>query len=121
MFFFLLLPLAAQDFDKGVIAFEAGDYVTALKEWRPFADQGVSSGQYNLAIMYTNGWGIGQDQTEAIRWYKLAAKHTTVPWINCVIIVHRIFLLTPYRLCCLIFVQTTQSLQISPTIKKRVR
>jgi len=73
LFFFLSLPVAAKDFDKGVIAFEAGDYVTALKEWKPFADQGVSSGQYNLAIMYDNGWGIGQDYTEAIRWYKLAA------------------------------------------------
>ena len=30
----------AQDFQKGVDAYEAGDYATALQEWRPLAEQG---------------------------------------------------------------------------------
>ena len=28
-------PVAAQDYIKGYDAYEAGDYVTALREWRP--------------------------------------------------------------------------------------
>ena len=30
----------AQDYDKGVAAYNAGDYQTALQEWRPLADWG---------------------------------------------------------------------------------
>ena len=31
----------AQDFQKGHAAFSAGDYATALQEWRPLAEQGM--------------------------------------------------------------------------------
>jgi len=30
------------DFDKGLAAYEAGDYATALAEWRSLAEQGDS-------------------------------------------------------------------------------
>jgi hypothetical protein len=33
--FMVFTPMAAQDFDKGVDRYNAGDYKTALKEWRP--------------------------------------------------------------------------------------
>ena len=36
-------PLAAQDFYKGLDAYSAGDYQTALREWRPLADRGESA------------------------------------------------------------------------------
>ena len=29
--------------------------------------------QYNLGVMYRNGRGVSRDQTEAVRWYRLAA------------------------------------------------
>ena len=29
-----------QDFQKGVTAYESGDYATALRDWHPFAEQG---------------------------------------------------------------------------------
>ena len=32
--------ILAQDFQKGVAAYQSGDYVTALQEWRPLAEQG---------------------------------------------------------------------------------
>ena len=37
----LALPVAAQDFEKGVAAHKRGDYATALREWRPLAEQGI--------------------------------------------------------------------------------
>ena len=64
----------AQDFQKGVAAYHAGDYVTALQEWRPLAEQGNADAQYNLALMYNNGWGVLQDYAEAAKWYRLAAE-----------------------------------------------
>jgi hypothetical protein len=30
----------AADFQKGLDAFDSGDYATALKEWKPLAEQG---------------------------------------------------------------------------------
>jgi TolA-binding protein len=41
-------PLAAQDYDNGVEAYNAGDYQTALQEWRPLAEQGDASAQFVL-------------------------------------------------------------------------
>jgi TPR repeat protein len=36
---------------------KAGDYATALKEFRPLAEQGLAEAQYNLAAMYVVGEG----------------------------------------------------------------
>jgi len=64
----------AQDFDKGYVAAQAGDFVTALEEWRPLAEQGDVSAQYNLGVMYHNVRGVLQDDAEAVRCYRLAAE-----------------------------------------------
>jgi TPR repeat protein len=54
-------------------AYERGDYATALRMFRPLADQGNSAAQNYLGNMYNLGWGVPQDYTEALRWYRLAA------------------------------------------------
>ncbi len=55
----LLLTLAApawgQDFEKGMQAYNRGDYATALRELRPLAKQGNGDAQSNLGYMYANG------------------------------------------------------------------
>ena len=66
--------ILAQDFQKGLVAAQSGDYVTALQEWLPLADQGDVMAQFNLALMYRNGWGVLQDYAEAVKWYRLAAE-----------------------------------------------
>jgi len=62
------------DFQKGVDAYQRGDYETALREWEPLAKQGNPSAQSNLGLMYENGQGVLQDYKTAVKWYKLAAK-----------------------------------------------
>ena len=64
----------AQDFDKGFEAYDAGDYQTAVQEWRPLAEQGNSDAQINLGLMYYKGIGVPQDYAEALKWYRLAAE-----------------------------------------------
>ena len=68
--------VVAQDFQKGFAAAQRGDFVTALKEWRLLAEQGDTSAQFNLGVMYENGNGKGvlQDYAEAVKWYSLAAE-----------------------------------------------
>jgi TPR repeat protein len=51
----LSLPVSAQDFQKGYAAYNAGDYATALKEWKPLAEAGDADAQYNLGVIYDKG------------------------------------------------------------------
>jgi TPR repeat protein len=67
-------PVMAQDFDKGSEAYFAGDYATALQEWRPLAEQGDAEAQASLGYMYDNGYGVIQDYTEVVNWYRKAAE-----------------------------------------------
>ena len=64
----------AQNFNKGFDAYNAGDYQTAVQEWRPLAEQGNSDAQSNLGLMYYKGIGVPQDYAEALKWYRLAAE-----------------------------------------------
>ena len=65
---------AAADFDAGVAAYNQGDYVAALDEFRPLAEQGDADAQYNLGVMYGHGKGVPQDFAEAAVWYRKAAE-----------------------------------------------
>ena len=74
----ILIGLAAPawaGFAEGVAAYESGDYATALRELRPFAEQGDAVAQYNLGLMYHDGQGVPQDYAEAARWFRKAAGH----------------------------------------------
>ncbi|MCY4029499.1 MAG: SEL1-like repeat protein [Acidobacteria bacterium] len=35
--------------------------------------------QHSLGMMHSFGWGVGQDDTEAMRWYRLAAEQGHAP------------------------------------------
>ncbi len=60
--------------DEGVAAAKRGDYATALREWRPLAEQGNAKAQYNLGIIYLNGEGVPQDYAKAVGWWRKAAE-----------------------------------------------
>jgi len=62
------------DFQAGLDAANRGDYATALREWKPLAEQGNASAQYNLGLMYCKGEGVLQDWEEAAKLYRLAAE-----------------------------------------------
>ncbi len=47
--------------------------LTALREWRPLAEQGNANAQFNLGTMYANGQGVPQGDTQAHMWFNLAA------------------------------------------------
>ena len=42
-------------FDEGLAAARRGDYVTALREFRPLAERGDANAQYRLGSMYGGG------------------------------------------------------------------
>jgi TPR repeat protein len=60
------------DFNEGHLAYQQGEYQTALKIWQPLAEQGDARAQYNLGSMYINGLGVLKDDKRAIKWYRKA-------------------------------------------------
>ena len=46
----------------------------SLDELKQKAEQGDADAQYNLGLMYYNGEGVPQDDTEAVRWWRAAAE-----------------------------------------------
>jgi len=57
-----------------VAAYYRGDYATALREWRPLAEQGSAIAQNNLGLMYSEGKGASRDYAEAVGWWRKAAE-----------------------------------------------
>jgi len=55
-------------------AYEQKDYVAALKEFRPMAEQGNADAQLYLGKMYMLGQGVLKDQNEAVKWFKASAE-----------------------------------------------
>jgi len=53
--------------EGGQVQLETADALRVL------AEQGNADAQFTLGVMYDNGRGVPQDDTEAVRWYRLAA------------------------------------------------
>jgi TPR repeat protein len=66
-------PLAAGPFEDANAAYRDGDYATALRLYRPLADQGNDDAQAALGAMYELGYGVTQDFTAALTWFRKAA------------------------------------------------
>ena len=60
--------------EDGVAAAQRGDYATALRLWRPLAEQGSAAAQFNLGLMYTNGRGVPKDDAQAVFWWRKSAE-----------------------------------------------
>ncbi len=60
-------------YQEGMDAYERGDYDTALKEFRPLAEQGYPLAQATLGFMYAKGEGVPKDYVLAYMWLDLAA------------------------------------------------
>ena len=74
--FAILIGLAAPAWAglvEGVAAYNRGDYATALREFRPLAEQGDAGAQTSLGNIYFRGEGVPPDHNQAVRWYAKAA------------------------------------------------
>ncbi len=66
-------PLAA-DVKRGVDAWSAGDYATAVNEWRAPAESGDADAMFNLGQAYRLGRGVTADISRARQFYAQAAE-----------------------------------------------
>ena len=61
------------DYQKGLDAANRGDFATALREWKPLAEQRNAVAQKDLSVMYAFGKGVPKDYVYAHMWGNLAA------------------------------------------------
>jgi uncharacterized protein len=69
----LSTPAAAQSLEAGETAFQSEDYVTALENFQPLAEQGDPAAQLWLGSMFSSGYGVTEDDAEALRWIYASA------------------------------------------------
>jgi len=65
--------VSAGIYQKGWELIEAGDYETALREFRDLAEKGDADAQFFLGVMYQEGYGVAGDFIIAHMWFNIAA------------------------------------------------
>lgn len=63
-----------EDFEKGMEAFAAKDYKTAMTRFESAAGQGHDEAQYYLGLCCAKGFGVKKDMDQAFKWYSQAAE-----------------------------------------------
>lgn len=69
----LTSPAWAAPIDDAAAANGRGDYAAELRITRPMAEKGVAWAQFSLGHSYRNGKGVPKNDTEAVKWFRLAA------------------------------------------------
>jgi TPR repeat protein len=64
----------ADPIEQGAAAYARGDYATAVRLWRPMAEQGIADAQLNMATLYEHGQGVPQDYVMAAMFYRKAGE-----------------------------------------------
>jgi TPR repeat protein len=71
--FLTVAPVFADDMKDGIMAFHQKDYKTALKKWKPLAQEGNLTAQNNLGVIFNRGLGVKRNPEEAVKWFNMAA------------------------------------------------
>jgi hypothetical protein len=65
------VPVAAGPCEDALSSYNRA---SAFEQFRPLAEQGHIDAQYNVGCMYAVGWGVTQDNFEAVKWFRRAAE-----------------------------------------------
>ncbi len=57
----------------GLSAYEQRNYKQAAEIWAALANQGDAEAQFSLGVMFKNGIGVPQNDTEAMSWLRKSA------------------------------------------------
>jgi TPR repeat protein len=64
----------AGPWEDGMVAYNRGDYVPAIRLFRPLAEAGNPKAQTQIGTMYRKGEGMPSSPTRAFMWFSVAAK-----------------------------------------------
>jgi ATP-dependent protease ClpP protease subunit len=65
--------VSASTFEQGLDAYDKGKYSEAVELWTRLANEGHQGAQFNLAVMYEQGVGVGKDLKQSALLYKKVA------------------------------------------------
>ena len=63
----------AGPWEDGMTSYNRGDYVPAIRLFRPLAEQGNAKAQNVLGVMYRRGQGVARSSVRAFLWFSRAA------------------------------------------------
>jgi TPR repeat protein len=63
----------AGPWEDGMAAYNRGDYVPAIRLFRPLAEKGNPKAQGVMGVMYRKGQGVARSSARAFMWFSLAA------------------------------------------------
>ena len=61
--------------EDGMAAYNRGDYMPAIRLFRPLAERGNPKAQNLLGTMYRRGQGVARNSVHAFLWFSRAAAH----------------------------------------------
>ena len=64
----------AGPWEDGMAAYNRGDYMPAIRLFRPLAEQGNAKAQNVLGVMFRKGEGVPKNPVRAHMWFSFAAK-----------------------------------------------
>jgi TPR repeat protein len=64
---------AAGPWEDGMASYNRGDYMPAIRLFRPLAEQGNVKAQHLIGVMYHKGEGVARNSVRAFAWFSLAA------------------------------------------------
>jgi TPR repeat protein len=64
----------AGPWEDGMVAYNRGDYMPAIRLFRPLAEAGNPKAQTQIGTMYRKGEGVTFSPTRAYMWFSVAAK-----------------------------------------------
>src|SRR5438552_8066191 len=67
------LGAAALSSKDAKVAYDQGDYATALRIWSSLAEQASAEAQERLGALYRDGKGVSQDYVASVEWFRKAA------------------------------------------------
>jgi len=70
----LISGAQAGPWEDGMAAYNRGDYVPAIRLFRPLAEAGNPKAQSVIGAMYRKGEGVAKSSVRAFMWFSLAAR-----------------------------------------------
>src|SRR4051812_34190884 len=64
---------SAGPWEDGMVAYNRGDYVPAIRLFRPLAERGNPKAQSVIGVMYRKGEGVARNSARAFMWFSMAA------------------------------------------------
>ena len=68
-----LAGACAGPWEDGMASYNRGDYMPAIRLFRPLAEKGNAKAQHLVGVMYHKGEGVARNSVRAFAWFSMAA------------------------------------------------